>query len=188
MIDMKARSRATKLLAPIGAGLHRIGISAAAVTVFGLLVTIAGAILIGTGQWLVGGVLVLVGSGIDGIDGAVARAAGTVSARGAFLDAVTDRIGETAMWGGLAVAVSGDPVAVGLAAVCLGGSLTISYVRAKAEVGGADGRGGLMGRAERVVLYSLGVLTGMVVPMLWAAAALIWFTVAQRFVNGWRRL
>lgn len=188
MIDMKARSRTTKLLAPVGRSLHRLGIPATAVTVFGLLVTVGGAVLVGAGQWLIGGIVILVGSGIDGIDGAVARAAGTASPKGAFVDAITDRIGEAAMWVGLAVSIAGDPVAVGLAAACLGGSLTISYVRAKTEAGGADGRGGLMGRAERVVLYGLGVVTGLVVPMLWAATALIWLTVTQRVLIGWRRL
>jgi CDP-diacylglycerol--glycerol-3-phosphate 3-phosphatidyltransferase len=188
MIDMKARAIATRLLAPVGKVLVRVGVGATAVTIVGLLVTVAGAIVVAAGNFVVGGVLVVLGSAIDGIDGAVARAAGTVSARGAFLDAATDRVGETAMWVGVAVALAGDQLGVGLAAGCLGGSLTISYLRAKAESSGADGRGGLMGRAERVILYGLGLVTGLVLPMLWISIVLIWFTVGQRFVNGWRRL
>ena len=173
MIDMKARKRATILLAPLGRGLARIGIRAWQVTLFGLALTITGAVFIALEHLVIGGVLVLVGSGIDALDGAVARASDTVSERGAFLDAATDRIGETAMWTGLAVAVAGQPMWVALSVVCLGASLIISYLRARAEMGGADGRGGLM---------------GWVGPMLWAMALLTWLTVGQRFWLGWKRI
>ena len=139
-------------------------------------------------RFVIGGVLVLLGSGIDALDGAVARASDTVSERGAFLDAATDRIGETAMWTGLAVAVSAQPLWVALSVVCLGASLIISYLRARAEMGGVDGRGGLMGRAERVILYGAGVLVGWFGPMLWAMAVLTWLTVGQRFWLGWKRI
>jgi archaetidylinositol phosphate synthase len=188
MIELKARRRANVLLAPIGKALARIGVRAWHVTLFGLAVALAGAVLIGMGRLRVGVGIVLIGSAIDALDGAVARVRGTDSAKGALLDSVTDRIEETAMWTGLALAVADKPTLVALCSVSLGGSLLISYLRAKVEMGGADGRGGLMGRAERLILFGAGVLFGQVEPMLWAMAVLVWITVGQRFWIGWKRL
>lgn len=188
MIDMRVRRRANELFAPVGKALAGIGIRAWQVTVFGLIVEVAGAVVMGMGRLRFGVALVLLGSFIDAFDGAVARARGTVSARGALLDAVTDRIEETAMWTGLLVVVRDSPAAVVLCALSLGGSLLISYLRAKVDAEGVDGRGGLMGRAERLILFGAGILSGLVEPMLWAMAALVWITVAQRFRNGWKQL
>jgi phosphatidylglycerophosphate synthase len=188
MIDMKARKRAAIILAPVGKGLARLGLRAWHVTLFGLAVTVTGTVLVGMGSARLGAVVVLIGSGIDALDGAVARARGSVSARGALLDAATDRIEETAMWTGLAIAVVHTPAWVALSVVSLGGSLLISYLRAKVETGGADGRGGMMGRAERVLLYGAGLLSGWIGPMLWVMAVLVWVTVAQRFLIGWKQL
>jgi len=188
MIDMKARKWTAVVLAPLGRGLAKIGVRAWQVTLFGLAVTVTGAVFVGEGRFVPGAVLVLVGSGIDALDGTVARSRGSVSERGAFLDAATDRIGETAMWTGLAVAVVETTSWVALSVLCLGASLITSYLRAKAETGGVDGRGGLMGRAERVILYGVGLLFGWIGPMLWAMTLLTWATVAQRFWLGWKRL
>jgi phosphatidylglycerophosphate synthase len=188
MIDMKARRRAGIILAPVGKGLARLGVRAWHVTMFGLAVTVGGSVLIAMGQLQLGAIVVLIGSGIDALDGAVARARGSVSARGALLDAATDRIEETAMWTGLAIALVHNSVWIALCVVTVGGSLLISYLRAKVETGGADGRGGMMGRAERVLLYGAGLLSGWIGPMLWAMTVLVWVTVAQRFWIGWKQL
>jgi CDP-diacylglycerol--glycerol-3-phosphate 3-phosphatidyltransferase len=188
MIELKARRRANAMFAPIGKALARVGVRAWHVTLFGLIVALAGAALIAAGRLQLGVGFVLVGSAIDALDGAVARARGSVSARGALLDSVTDRVEETAMWTGLALAVSDTPAWVALCTVSLGGSLLISYLRAKVETGGVDGRGGIMGRAERLILFGAGILSGLIGPMLWAMVALVWITVVQRFWIGWKRL
>jgi len=188
MIEMKARRRANALFAPIGKALARIGVRAWHVTLFGLIIALGGAALIAAGRLQLGAGIVVVGSAIDALDGAVARARGSVSARGALLDSVTDRVEETAMWTGLALAVSDTPAWVALCTASLGGSLLISYLRAKVETGGVDGRGGIMGRAERLILFGTGILSGLIGPMLWAMVALVWITVVQRFWIGWKRL
>jgi len=188
MIDMRARRRANALFAPVGKALARLGIRAWQVTAFGAAVAVTGAVIIATGRLRLGVALVLAGSLIDAFDGAVARARGTVSNRGALLDAVADRVEETAMWAGLSVALIANPVAVALCSFTLGGSLLISYLRAKVDAAGGDGRGGIMGRAERLILFGLGILSGLVVPMLWAMSVLVWITVAQRFRSGWKQL
>jgi phosphatidylglycerophosphate synthase len=164
------------------------GLKSTHLTVLGLLLTVGGSCLVAAGWFTAGGSLVAVGSFVDALDGSVARQRGTAGPKGAFLDSVTDRISETAMFAGVAYAVADTRLLVALAVASLGASLTTSYMRAKAEVGGADGRAGLMGRAERVILYSAGVMTGQLGPMLWAMLVLTWLTVVQRFVSTMRQL
>ena len=185
---MRIRPRIQGFLQPFGRALARLGLSPAFVTGFGLLIAIAGSILIGIG-WLKSGALVaFAGSAIDGLDGAVARASNRVSARGAFLDASLDRVGEIALLAGLAVSQRGDVRILLLTILALGGALLTPYLRAKAESVGLEGKGGLMGRAERVILVTLGILVGQIEPMLWLFVVATWFTVAQRFWTTYSRI
>lgn len=188
VIDTRVRPHIQGIIGPIGKFLASIGVSPAAMTTFGLAVTIAGAIVIGTGHLVLGAGLALVGSALDGLDGTVARAAGTVTARGAFLDAGSDRIGEIACFAGLAVAMEGNARALLLIVLSVGGAMLVPYLRAKAESVGLEGGGGLMGRAERVILFSLGLLTGLVEPMLWVMVVTVWYTAIVRFVTSYRRI
>lgn len=188
MIETRVRPRIGGALQVVGRILAAAGFRSTHLTIVGLLLTVGGAYLIATGWFIAGGSLVAIGSFVDALDGSVARARGTAGPKGAFLDSVTDRIGETAMLGGVAYAAADDPLLVALAVASLGGSLITSYLRAKAEAGGADGRAGLMGRAERVILFCVGVITGQIGPMLWLMAGLTWLTVVQRFVATWRQL
>ena len=188
MIETRVRPRIGRALQAAGRMLAAVGFKSTQLTVVGLLLTVGGAYLVAGDWFLAGGSLVAVGSFVDALDGAVARERGTAGPQGAFLDSVTDRIGETMMFAGVAYAVADDPRLVALAVAGLGASLITSYLRAKAEAGGADGRAGLMGRAERVILYCAGVMTAQIGPMLWAMAVLTWLTVVQRFVSTWRQL
>ena len=183
------------VIAPIGRALAKIGFRPVHLTLGGLFVTLAGAITLARGATTLGASIMLVGSAMDGLDGAVARASGTASARGALIDSVSDRIGETAMFGACAFWLTaraspevGEPALVTLTVLSLAASLLVSYLRAKAETSGADGRGGLMGRAERVILFAAGFLFDQVRIMLWAMVILTWLTVGQRFVKTWRQL
>ena len=185
---MRIRPRIQGLLQPIGRFLARLGLSPTFITVFGVCITIFGSILVGVG-WLVPGALVaLGGSAIDGLDGAVARASGRVSAKGAFLDATVDRIGEIAMLAGLAVSQRTDVRILLLTILSMGGALLVPYMRAKAESVGLEGKGGLMGRAERVILVALGIILGLVEPMLWVFVVATWFTVWQRFWSTYTKI
>ena len=183
------------IIAPIGRALAKLGIRPVPLTLTGLLVTLIGAVFLGRGQTTAGALIMLGGSALDGLDGAVARASGTASDRGALIDSVSDRIGETAMFAACAFWLSakaspdvGEPALVLLTVLSLAASLLVSYMRAKAETTGVDGRGGLMGRAERVILFAAGFLFGQVRIMLWVMATLTWLTVFQRFVKTWRQL
>ncbi|MGZ8784030.1 MAG: CDP-alcohol phosphatidyltransferase family protein [Acidimicrobiia bacterium] len=188
MIETWARPRIGGALRIAGRALAATRLKPSHVTVLGLLLTVGGAYLIARDLLVAGGSLVAVGSFVDALDGPLARELGVAGPRGAFLDSVTDRISETAMFAAAGYAVGSDPLLAGLAVVSLGGSLVISYVRAKAEAIGVNGRAGLMGRAERVILFCVGVTTGLIGPMLWVMAVLTWMTVVQRFVSTWRQL
>lgn len=188
MIDTRVRPRIQGFIGPIGTFLASIGVTPAAMTAFGLVVTIAGAVVIGTGHLAAGAAIALLGSALDGLDGTVARAADRVSARGAFLDAGSDRIGEIASFAALAVAMEGNARVLLLIVLSVGGAMLVPYLRTKAESVGLNGSTGFMGRAERVILFALGLITGLVEPMLWLMVVSVWFTAIQRFVSTYRRI
>ncbi len=159
-----------------------------ALTATGLALCVAAAFLVGAGNAVVGGWVFLSGSALDGLDGTVARLTGTSSKRGALVDSVADRLGEISLWGGLAAFLADQPTLVLVCVLSLGGALLTSYLRAKAEAVGADGRGGLVGRAERVILLTGGLVLGLLHWVLPVLAIVIWVTVIQRFWVIWKRL
>jgi CDP-diacylglycerol--glycerol-3-phosphate 3-phosphatidyltransferase len=65
--------------------------------------------------------------------------------------------------------------------------MLISYERAKAESLGYSARGGLMERAERLVLLGVGLAFDVLTPVLWVMVVLGGFTAIQRFVMVWRQ-
>lgn len=188
VIDLRVRPRIQGVLQPMGAFLTRLGFSPAAVTLLGFAVALVGAGLVGMGFLVGGGIVYLAGSGLDGLDGAVARVSGRVTARGAFLDATVDRLSEIAVMVGLAVAFRHELRILLLVLLSMGAALLIPYLRAKAEAEGLNGRGGLMGRAERVILVAAGLVSGFVEPMLWIFVVTTWMTVGYRFFSAYRQL
>lgn len=188
VIDMRVRPRVTRFLEPIGRGLSALGITPAVMTFLGLAVVVTGAVVIANNRLALGAGILVAGSLLDGLDGAVARASGQVSARGAFLDAAFDRLGEIAGFAGLAVAMVGEVRILLLIILSLGGAILVPYMRARAEAEGFDGRGGLMGRAERVILFAAGLVFGLVEPMLWVFVVTVWVTAVSRFWRTYRYL
>lgn len=178
----------TRLLEPVGSALAALGVTPAVMTLFGLAVVVAGSVVIANGDLALGAGILLVGSLLDGLDGAVARASDSVSARGAFLDAAFDRLGEIAGFAGLAVAMVGEARILLLIILSLGGAILVPYMRARAEAEGFDGKGGLMGRAERVILFGAGLIFGLVELMLWVFVILVWLTAFSRFWKTYRSL
>jgi CDP-diacylglycerol--glycerol-3-phosphate 3-phosphatidyltransferase len=193
LLDLKARKKAAPILEPIAAGLAKIGMTPAAVTIIGLAVTIGGAVLIATGQLFWGGLVAGTGVVLDALDGPLARRLGKASDRGAFLDTMSDRFGEIAVWVGLSVYLSEESRMLVLCIVALAFSLLIPYVRATAESAGVDGRGGWMGRAERMLLILVGLMAiglglNIMEPLLWVFVILTGLTVAQRIRKTWQQL
>ncbi len=182
------RGRIERFLDPMGRMFAALHITPTAMTVTGLVVVIVASWRIASGDLVVGGWLFLAGSALDGLDGTVARVTGTASRRGALIDSVADRIGEVAVWAALATWLALEPQWVLISVLALGGALLTSYLRAKAEAVGADGRGGLVGRGERIVFIAVGLISGFLIPVLLVLGVLIWATVAQRFFIIWKRL
>jgi CDP-diacylglycerol---glycerol-3-phosphate 3-phosphatidyltransferase len=192
LLDLLARKKVSRAVDPFARVVARVGLTPTAITLLGLAISIAGAVLIGFGRLTFGAAVLLFGAGLDVLDGVLARLTGAETRRGALLDSFTDRLGEVAMWSGLAFHLGRIPdatlVTLSIAAVC--GSLLVPFLRAKAEKDGLEGRGGLMGRAERLLVFGFGVgLSGVglptLAPAIWILAVGTWLTVAQRFRRIW---
>ena len=195
VLDMRARRRVSRAFDPIARELASLGFTPSVVTLLGLSIAVGGSVLIGFGYLAPGSAVVGFGATLDVLDGILARLTHTESRRGAFLDSVTDRVGEVAGWTGLGfyLAEQGRSVLVTLCLIAACGSLLISLVRARAEVEGLVGKGGLMGRAERILVFCWGIgLAGIGLPTLegtvWVLAVLTWVTVVQRFFKTWAQL
>jgi CDP-diacylglycerol--glycerol-3-phosphate 3-phosphatidyltransferase len=137
--------------------------------------------------WL-GAVVFVVGSVLDILDGALARAGGTTTPFGAFIDSTTDRISEAFMLGAIALVFTrdGSELGVGLTVAAIAGSFLVSYTRARAEALGLRGDVGIGSRAERVVVITAGLVLAPWVPLelaLGLLTATAWVTVLQRVLH-----
>ncbi|HEY8523404.1 MAG TPA: CDP-alcohol phosphatidyltransferase family protein [Acidimicrobiales bacterium] len=188
MFDGRWRSTFESGLRPVGAQIRRTGITANHLTITGLVMAGAAAVAIANGALRAGLLLVVLTAVPDVLDGAVAKASGTASPRGAFFDSVVDRVSDALLLGGVAwylASTEGGQAAV-LAFAVAAASMIVSYERARAESLGFDARGGLMERAERIVVLAFGLLfESLLVPVLWVMLALTVVTAAQRFARVW---
>ncbi len=165
----------------------------------------------GIGFYLGGGgflgvalLLILVNSYLDALDGKIAKMAGKASARGDFLDHVLDRYADVFMLGGVAFNAMYCRLSIGTLALL--GVLLTSYMGTQAQaVGQGRAYGGILGRADRLVLLFLGgLIQWLVAPSggvvlgagLLAFSPMEWFmvlfavlgnlTAVQRAVKIWR--
>jgi len=190
MFDTRCRAGVERGLRPVGSGLKRAGISADQLTLSGLVISAAVAVAVGSGWLGLGAFLLALSAVPDVLDGAVAKASGTASPRGAFFDSVVDRVSDSLVLGGFAwylASVDGGRAAL-LPMAVLGASSLVSYERARAESLGYSAKGGLMERAERMLaLGACLVFSVVMVPILWVMLALTLFTAGHRFVMVWRQ-
>jgi CDP-diacylglycerol--glycerol-3-phosphate 3-phosphatidyltransferase len=190
MFDGNFRAEAERKLQPVGQQLKRTGITADHITLLGVAISIGAAVAIGAGALRAGLALLILTALPDLLDGAVAKASGTASKRGAFFDSVADRFTDAMLLGGVAWYLSTSHpgrIAV-LPLAVLGASMLISYERAKAESLGFDAKGGLMERAERMILLGFGLLFNVIlIPVLWVMLALTMITAGQRFAKVWKQ-
>ena len=190
MFDGKFRVPVDRAVKPLGDRLKRTGLTPDHLTVVGILVGVGAAVAIAFGQLLLGLALVILAALPDLLDGALAKASNAASQRGAFFDSTIDRLTDAVLLGGvgwyLASEQSSHMVMLPFAVMAV--SSIISYQRAKAESLGLDAKGGLMERAERIVLLCIGLLyEPLLVPVLWVMLALSTITAVQRFVKVWRQ-
>ena len=146
---------AREILARSMRGVAKTKLTPDMLTLAGVSLCLAGAVLVGFEDrneklfFWTGGVLFVVGSIADILDGALARAASKGTVFGAFLDSTFDRLGEAAMLAaiGLAFMRDGNEIALVATFAAVIGSFLVSYTRAKAESLGLRGDVGF-GRAS----------------------------------------
>ena len=188
MFDGTFRKPVDRAVKPIGALLRKTRLTPDHLTIVGLLVGIAAAVAIGFGRLWMGLALVILAALPDLLDGALAKASGTSSQRGAFFDSTVDRVTDSLLLGGIGwhFALTEDPRLVLLPFAVASISSVISYQRAKAESLGIEAKGGLMERAERIIAILVGLAFNvLLIPILWIMLVLTSITALQRFWKVW---
>ncbi|MGH7583721.1 MAG: CDP-alcohol phosphatidyltransferase family protein [Gemmatimonadales bacterium] len=182
--------------APLVRALLRSGITPNTITTVGALLIVLSGVAYGLGHMRTGGWLLLASGILDTLDGSVARQAHQTTRWGAFYDSTMDRIGDGALFIGIAVWLSYAPdihyreVALILCMVGILTTLLVSYMRARAEGLGLDCKVGIAQRAERILGLGLatiifgsgprGIVLTIVVLIL---TALSLVTIVQRFTH-----
>ena len=177
-------------LAPLARLLLRLHVSPNQVTVAGVLLNFLAAGLIVADQPILAGVVYLVAGVLDLLDGVLARLAKMATPFGAFLDSTLDRFSEGILFAAIAYrfAFEGAAVDAGLTVLALLGSLLVSYARARAAGLGVECKGGLVTRAERVIVLAAGLLSGMLPYVVYLLVLATGFTVIQRIVSTFRQV
>jgi CDP-diacylglycerol--glycerol-3-phosphate 3-phosphatidyltransferase len=149
-------------------------------TLLGFFATLVASLLILKELWFLAGLTIILSGLFDLFDGVVARKFGKVTALGGFLDSVLDRYSDLILLLALLIYYlrKGEPDLVILTSFVSMGTVLIPYVRAKAEALQVPCTIGLMERAERIILLSIGTLFQWMEPVLWI----------QRIYYVWKKL
>jgi CDP-diacylglycerol--glycerol-3-phosphate 3-phosphatidyltransferase len=152
------------------------------ITYLGLLLTTAAAACIVRDQITLAGIILLVGAPLDVVDGSMARLLGHSSNYGAFIDSVTDRYCELVLFLGLMIhfVLHDNLLACMLVFVATGGSLMVSYVKARAEALGYSAKVGIMTRVERLIVMVICLILNVPIVALWIIAVLANSTALHR--------
>ncbi len=146
-----------------------VGLGPTFYNLWGVALGIGAGVAFASGHVPRGGWGILLGGVADVLDGRVARARGLADRKGAFLDSTLDRFAEVGAFVGLAVLFRSSALSLALAVTAMGGSLLVSYTRARGEGQGVVCKLGIMQRAERLLLLGLGGLLDPTVSGLWGA-------------------
>ncbi|MGH3753301.1 MAG: phosphatidylinositol phosphate synthase [Pseudonocardiaceae bacterium] len=192
MLNTFARASVSRFLDPAGCWLFRAGVGPDTVTLAGAVGMVVSALwFFPRGQLVAGAIAVSVFALFDLLDGAVARARGHSTPFGTVLDATCDRIADGALFAGLTwwcFGVADDRPLAAAALFCLVSAQVVSYIKARAEATGLSADGGMVERAERLIITLLGTgLTGLGMPSaldvaLWLLAGLQLVTATQRML------
>jgi CDP-diacylglycerol--glycerol-3-phosphate 3-phosphatidyltransferase len=161
-----------------------------ALSLVGLAVSVAGAAAFASGRVREGALIVLLGGVFDLVDGVVARRQGRVTTFGGFLDSSLDRVVDVALLLGpmMYYAREGEAALAWLAALALVATVLVSYTKARAESVLGRFEGGLLERAERVVILVAGGLFGAMPLALGVVALGSTITAGQRIAIAHRRM
>ncbi|GAB3437671.1 CDP-alcohol phosphatidyltransferase family protein [Phycicoccus ginsengisoli] len=195
MLNKYARAFFTKVFTPVARFLLKLGISPDVVTTVGTIGVCVGALAFyprGGANFFWGSLVVTLFVFSDTVDGVMARMSGRSGNWGAYLDSTLDRVGDSAIFGGLVLWYAGrgdNFLMAGLALACLILGSVVSYAKARAEGLGFTANVGIAERADRLVavlvttgFVGLGlpeIVLGVVLALL-AVASLV--TVVQRML------
>ena len=181
-----------RIILPLTNFLKTLNINPNALTTLGTIMTIVGAIFFALSYLRIGGMFIVLGAVCDTLDGSIARDSDKKTKYGAFYDSVMDRYSEIIMFFGIAVHfVRNDFYWTSVAIfAALGGSVMVSYVRARAEGLGYECNVGMMLRPERIAYISVGSIIGelpiikelFLMVAIWVIAILSNVTAIQRIV------
>ena len=146
-----------------------VGLGPTFFNLLGVAFGVGAGVAFALGHVTLGGWGVLLGGAADVLDGRVARSLGVADRTGAFLDSTLDRFAEVGAFVGLAVLFRSSALSLALAVTAMGGSLLVSYARARGESQGVVCKVGVMQRAERLLLLGFGGLFDTTVSGLWGA-------------------
>jgi phosphatidylglycerophosphate synthase len=183
MISRWIRTWHSAFLAPLLRLLISLGVTPNGLTVASWVLILLAAVLLAGGYRVVGALVLLVGGLLDGLDGELARALKTASPFGAFLDSITDHVGDMAVHLGLLwwYVTSGAVLEPVLLFVGLFASMLGSQIRSRAGMVGIDTQAtGLATRFERFVILLAGLFTGWLTLALAALALINTVSAAQR--------
>jgi CDP-diacylglycerol--glycerol-3-phosphate 3-phosphatidyltransferase len=191
MLASKARPQIQRALEPLSRWAARSSVSPDLVTVVGTVGVVGASFGFYTrGSFFLGTLVITLFVLSDLVDGVIARARNISSRWGAFLDSTSDRVGDAAIFGSLAIWYAGDgnslPL-VGASLACLAFGSIISYTKARAESLGFTCNVGFAERGERllIVLVAAG-LYGLGVPYLLPIA--LWFLVGATLLTATQRV
>ncbi len=184
------RARSQGVLVPVANAVGRTGVSPNALTVLGFAFNLIVAGVLASGQLVLGGVLVILASAFDSLDGALARQMGRVTRFGGFLDSTLDRISEAALYLGLLYfyAQQNSMPEILLIYLTIVGSFMVSYTRARAEGLGVSCRVGWFTRFERIAVLVIGLLIQQMMTALIILAVGSAITTVQRMLHVRRAL
>ncbi len=189
MIDGRFRDVVNSYTEPVGRGLVRLGASADVLTTSGLLFACVTGWAIGSGHHVWAIFFLTLTGAHDLFDGPVAKASNTASQRGSFFDSVIDRLSDGVLMAGVMfyLETHHHGLLVLLPFAIATSTFMISYERSKAESLGLHAKGGLMERAERMILLGVSLVANVLfLPVLWLLLALTTMTALGRFYRVWR--
>lgn len=192
-VHPKLQESFLKIILPLADFVKSLNVNPNALTTLGVIFNIVGAIFFALSYLRVGGMFVVFGAVCDTIDGRIATHGNKKTKFGALYDSVMDRYSEIIMFFGIAVHfVREDSYWTSVAIfAAVGGSVMVSYVRARAEGLGLECNVGMMQRAERITYISVGAIIGdlpyvheiFLMAAIWIIAILANYTAIQRMFH-----
>ncbi len=174
------RERFEKLSVKIGIAFSKIPLTPNQWTIVSLIPAILAAYFLAKDMFLYAAGLFILASFLDLVDGSVARVRGMASKFGAYLDTIVDRYVEALIvFALLFVALPSTgfflPIKAWILLYLFGGMMTTyakSAAKEKEIIEGNELKGGLLERAERLIILFLGIVAAAFDP-IWLSYAVV---------------